>query len=95
MRVIVDGTWGFASRGARARGGRRDGAGGRSRWRRRRGAERRAGSVGRSRVYSDVTWVSDYRIDPFEVSTADKIAVLGEYSGTSSLPTAWTTFRRW
>ena len=32
-------------------------------------------------VYNDVTWVSDYRIDPFEVSTADKIAVLGEYSG--------------
>jgi len=29
-------------------------------------------------VYSDVTWVSDYRIDPFTVGVADKIAVLGE-----------------
>ena len=32
-------------------------------------------------VYSDVSWVSDYRIDPFTVAAADKIAVLGEYSG--------------
>jgi TldD protein len=32
-------------------------------------------------VYSDVTWVSDYLVDPFAVGVADKIAVLGEYSG--------------
>ena len=32
-------------------------------------------------VYSDVSWVSDYRVDPFAVAAADKIAVLGEYSG--------------
>ena len=32
-------------------------------------------------MYSDVTWVSDYRIDPFDVPAADKIAVLDEYSG--------------
>jgi TldD protein len=32
-------------------------------------------------VYTDVSWVSDYRIDPFDVASADKIAVLGEYSG--------------
>ena len=32
-------------------------------------------------VYSDVSWVSDYRIDPFAVAAADKIAVLEEYSG--------------
>ena len=32
-------------------------------------------------VYADATWVSDYRIDPFEVPAADKIAVLDEYSG--------------
>ena len=32
-------------------------------------------------VYSDVSWVSDYRVDPFAVGIADKIAVLGEYSG--------------
>jgi TldD protein len=32
-------------------------------------------------VYRDVTWVSDYLIDPFTVPTADKIAVLEDYSG--------------
>jgi TldD protein len=32
-------------------------------------------------VYSDVTWVSDYRVDPFTVPAAEKIAVLGDYSG--------------
>ena len=32
-------------------------------------------------VYSDLTWVSDYVIDPFDVPAADKIGVLGEYSG--------------
>lgn len=32
-------------------------------------------------VYQDATWVSTYRTDPFEVSTADKVALLGEYSG--------------
>src|SRR5690606_34493875 len=32
-------------------------------------------------VYRDVTWVSDYAIDPFTVSTPDKLAVLGHYSG--------------
>jgi TldD protein len=32
-------------------------------------------------IYSDVSWVSDYRVDPFTVAVADKIAVLGEYSG--------------
>jgi TldD protein len=32
-------------------------------------------------VYRDATWVSNYQIDPFEVPAADKIAVLGEYSG--------------
>ncbi|MDT5215610.1 MAG: TldD protein [Mycobacterium sp.] len=31
-------------------------------------------------VYSDVSWVSDYRIDPFDVAAAEKIAVLDEYS---------------
>ena len=31
-------------------------------------------------VYAAVSWVSDYQIDPFAVSTADKIGLLGEYS---------------
>jgi TldD protein len=82
VRVIVDGTWGFASHAeldpaiAAA-------------------TARRAVAVATSLaplnaerielapepVYADVSWISDYQIDPFEVSTADKIAVLGEYSG--------------
>lgn len=32
-------------------------------------------------VYADAAWVSNYQVDPFEVSTADKIGVLAEYSG--------------
>ena len=32
-------------------------------------------------VYTDATWVSDYGIDPFGIPVADKIAVLEEYSG--------------
>ena len=32
-------------------------------------------------VYRDATWVSSYLIDPFSVPTADKIAVLDDYSG--------------
>src|SRR6202023_2127305 len=32
-------------------------------------------------VYPDATWVSNYRIDPFEIPGPDKIAVLEEYSG--------------
>lgn len=82
VRVIIDGTWGFASHAeldpavAAA-------------------TARRAVAVATSLaplnaerielapepVYADVSWISDYQIDPFEVPTADKIAVLGEYSG--------------
>ena len=32
-------------------------------------------------VYPGVEWVSDYRVDPFSVPTAEKIAVLQDYSG--------------
>ncbi len=82
VRVIVDGTWGFASHAeldpaVAAETARR--------------AVRVATTLAPLNaerielapepVYSDVTWVSDYRIDPFTVTTADKIAVLAEYSG--------------
>ena len=82
VRVIVDGTWGFASHAeldprVAAETARR--------------AVRVAttlASLNAERielapepVYADATWVSDYRIDPFEVAAADKIAVLDEYSG--------------
>ncbi|TFV58383.1 TldD/PmbA family protein [Mycobacterium sp. PS03-16] len=82
VRVIVDGTWGFASHAELDAGVAADTA-------------RRAVAVATTLVplnaerielapepvYRDVTWVSDYGIDPFAVPAAEKIAVLGEYSG--------------
>ena len=82
VRVIVDGTWGFASHAELEPGTAAETA-------------RRAVHVAATLkplnaerielaaepVYSDVSWVSDYRIDPFAVAASDKIAVLGEYSG--------------
>ncbi|MGE2717757.1 TldD/PmbA family protein [Mycolicibacterium litorale] len=82
VRVIVDGTWGFASHAELDPTVAADTA-------------RRAVAVATTLaplnaerielapepVYRDVTWVSDYRVDPFTVPAADKIAVLGEYSG--------------
>ena len=82
VRVIVDGTWGFASHAELDPDVAAETA-------------RRAVQVATTLaplnaerielaaepVYSDVSWVSDYRVDPFTVGVADKIAVLGEYSG--------------
>jgi TldD protein len=81
VRVIVDGTWGFAAAvdltpDAAAR------------------AARQAVEVARVAAalntepielapepgYGDVSWVSAYEIDPLEVSAADKIALLGDWS---------------
>ena len=82
VRVIVDGTWGFASHAeldptVAAETARR--------------AVRVASTLAPLNaerielapepVYSDLQWVSDYGIDPFDVSAGDKIAVLDEYSG--------------
>ncbi|MCW2730141.1 MAG: peptidase modulator of gyrase, partial [Mycobacterium sp.] len=82
VRVIVDGTWGFASHAeldptVAAETARR--------------AVRVATTLSPLNaerielapepVYSDVTWVSDYVVDPFDVPAAEKIGVLGEYSG--------------
>ncbi len=81
VRVVVDGTWGFASHAELSPTVAADTA-------------RRAVSVATALavlntdpvelapepVYADATWVSSYRIDPFAVTTADKVAVLGEYS---------------
>ena len=81
VRVIVDGTWGFASHAELDPAVAAETA-------------RRAVRVATTLkalngeaielapepVYSDVSWVSDYRIDPFDVAAAEKIAVLEEYS---------------
>ena len=82
VRVIVNGTWGFAAHAELAPAVAAE-------------AARRAVHVATTLaalnaervelapepVYTDATWVSDYRIDPFGIPTADKIAVLEEYSG--------------
>lgn len=82
VRVIVDGTWGFASHAELAPEVAAATA-------------RRAVQVARTLaalnterielaaepIYPDVTWVSDYVIDPFDIPVADKIDVLEDYSG--------------
>ncbi|BBX11217.1 MULTISPECIES: TldD/PmbA family protein [Mycobacteriaceae] len=82
VRVIVGGTWGFASHAELAPGVAADTA-------------RRAVQVAKTLstlnaervelatepVYRDASWVSQYAIDPFAVPTADKIDVLEDYSG--------------
>lgn len=81
VRVIVSGTWGFASHGELAADVAADTA-------------RRAVAVATTLaplnaehidlaaepVYRDASWVSSYLIDPFSVSPTDKIGALQEYS---------------
>ncbi len=82
VRVIVDGTWGFASHAELSSEVAAETA------RRAVRVARMLAALNAERielaaepVYSDVTWVSDYDVDPFTVATTDKLAVLGEYSG--------------
>jgi len=82
VRVVVDGTWGFASHAELSSEVAAETA------RRAVGVARTLAALNTDRVelasepiYSDVSWVSSYRIDPFTVPLADKITVLGEYSG--------------
>ncbi|MCB0931666.1 MAG: TldD/PmbA family protein [Mycobacterium sp.] len=81
VRVIVDGTWGFASHAGLTPDIAADSA---------RHAVGVAATLSALNaepieladepVYLDARWVSDYRIDPFAVPTAEKIGLLGEYS---------------
>ncbi|CDQ43210.1 MULTISPECIES: TldD/PmbA family protein [Mycolicibacterium] len=81
VRVIVDGTWGFAAHAELAPEVAAETA---------RRAVRVATTLAplnaerielaEEPVYNDLSWVSSYRIDPFTIPTADKIAVLGDYS---------------
>ena len=82
VRVIVDGTWGFASHAELRPEVAADTA------RRAVGVARTLAQLNAERieladepVYTEATWLSDYRIDPFSVGTTEKLAVLGEYSG--------------
>jgi TldD protein len=81
VRVIVDGTWGFAAvadlspqAAARAAAEAVDVA-------------RVAAPVAAERIelaaepaYGDVTWVSAYEVDPFAVDAGDKVALLADWS---------------
>jgi TldD protein len=85
VRVIVDGTWGFASHAALSTDVAAEVA-------------RRAVTVAstlralnRERVeladeprYDNAQWVSAYDLDPFAVPTTDKVALLQDYSGRLS-----------
>ena len=82
MRVIVDGTWGFASHAELAPSVAAETA------RRAVHVATTLASLNASTsswraepVYADATWVSNYRIDPFTIPATDKIGVLEEYSG--------------
>ena len=81
VRVIVDGTWGFASHAELSEQVAADTA---------RRAVRTAKALAvlnaerielaPEPVYPNASWVSGYEIDPFAVSTADKVDVLEDYS---------------
>ncbi|MDV6261771.1 TldD/PmbA family protein [Rhodococcoides yunnanense] len=81
VRVVVDGTWGFASHAELGTDAASETA--------RKAVEvatalralnRERVELAYEPVYSNATWVSDYDIDPFEVPTADKVGLLAEYS---------------
>jgi TldD protein len=81
VRVIVEGTWGFASAvdltaDAAAQAARQAVE-----------VAKVAAALNSERIelapepgYGEVTWVSDYDIDPFTVSAADKVALLAQWS---------------
>lgn len=81
VRVIVDGTWGFASHAELSPETAAEVA-------RRavtvattlRALNRERVELADEPVYADAQWVGDYGIDPFEVPTPEKIALLQDYS---------------
>jgi len=82
VRVIVDGTWGFASHAGLTPSIAADTA------RHAVGVAVTLAALNAERieladepVHRDAVWVSDYGIDPFTVPTADKVGLLAEYSG--------------
>ena len=81
VRVIVDGTWGFASHAGLTPDVAAESA------RHAVGVAVTLSALNAERieladepVYIDATWVSDFAIDPFAVPTADKVGLLEEYS---------------
>ncbi|MEV0946713.1 TldD/PmbA family protein [Rhodococcus sp. NPDC049939] len=81
VRVLIDGTWGFASHAeltpeTAAATAREAVVVARTL----RGLGREHVELAAEPVYTDVSWVSDYEVDPFEVPAEDKISLLREYS---------------
>ncbi|MFF0488362.1 TldD/PmbA family protein [Nocardia sp. NPDC004068] len=81
VRVIVDGTWGFASHADLTPATAADVA------RRAVAVATTLRALNRERVelaaepaYADASWVSSYAIDPFAVPTREKVALLQDYS---------------
>ena len=81
VRVVVDGTWGFASHAeltpATAAATAEQAV---AVARALRGLNREHVELAAEPVHADVHWVSDYDVDPFDVPASDKISLLGEYS---------------
>ncbi|WP_433655404.1 TldD/PmbA family protein [Nocardia sp. CA-128927] len=85
VRVIVDGTWGFASHAALtpetavevARSAVTVAT-------TLRALNRERVELADEPIYDNVHWVSAYDLDPFTVSTTDKVALLQDYSGRLS-----------
>lgn len=81
VRVIVDGTWGFASHcelttdTAAAVARRAVTVAGTVR-----ALNRERVELAAEPVYADATWVSSYDLDPFAVPTPEKVALLQDYS---------------
>ena len=82
MRVIAGGTWGFASHAGLTPDVAADTA------RHAVGVAVTLSALNSEHieladepVHLDATWVSDYRIDPFSIPSADKVGVLEDYSG--------------
>ncbi|MDV7242167.1 MULTISPECIES: TldD/PmbA family protein [Rhodococcus] len=81
VRVVVEGTWGFASHAeltpATAAATAEQAV---AVARALRGLNREQVELADEPVYAEAQWVSEYEVDPFEVPTAEKISLLGEYS---------------
>ncbi|MCX5045803.1 TldD/PmbA family protein [Aldersonia sp. NBC_00410] len=85
VRVVVDGTWGFASNAELST----DVAASTAHTavdvaRALRSLNREQVLLADEPVYADAEWVSPYEIDPFVVPIADKVALLSEYSSRLS-----------
>ena len=83
--MVVDGTWGFASHAELTPdAAARTAAQAVEVARALRALNRERVELAPEPVYPDAVWVSGYEVDPFEVPTAEKIELLGDYSARLS-----------